>query len=146
MPEFRCILCPVDFSESSQRAFEYALALASRLGAEVEVAHVYHLSADAMPEGVWEVPSDLKAEITTHLQQQLDELVKRGSGAGVKVIASLCEGIPYVEIVRLAREHGVDMIVIGTHGRTGLAHLLLGSVAERVVRTADVPVVSVRSG
>lgn len=146
MPEFRRILCPVDFSECSQRAFEYALALASRLGAEVEVVHVYHLSAEAMPQGVWEIPSELRADFTARLQQQLDEFVKRQAVSGVKVTTSLYEGIPYVEIVRLAQEQGADLIVIGTHGRAGLARFLLGSVAERVVRTATVPVVSVRSG
>ena len=145
MPEFRRILCPVDFSETSKRAFEYALALAARLGAEVDVIHVYHLSADALAEGTWEIPRELEADLTTRLQQQLDELVKHKPQMGVKVTTSLYQGIPYIEITRAAKERGADMIVIGTHGRTGLAHLLIGSVAERVVRLADVPVVSIRT-
>jgi nucleotide-binding universal stress UspA family protein len=145
MPEFRRILCPVDFSETSKRAFEYALALAARLGAEVDVIHVYYLSADALPEGIWEIPRELEADLTNRLQQQLDELVQHWLQMGVKVTTSLYQGIPYVEITRAAKERGTDMIVIGTHGRTGLAHLLMGSVAERVVRLADVPVVSIRT-
>jgi nucleotide-binding universal stress UspA family protein len=147
MPEFRRILCPVDFSETSKRAFEYALALAARLGAEVDVIHVYHLSADAvaLAEGTWEFPRELEADLTTRLQQQLDELVRHKPQMGVKVTTSLYQGIPYIEITRAAKERGADMIVIGTHGRTGLAHLLMGSVAERVVRLADVPVVSIRT-
>jgi nucleotide-binding universal stress UspA family protein len=147
MPEFRRILCPVDFSETSKRAFEYALALAVRVGAEVDVIHVYHLSADAvaLAEGTWEFPRELEADLTTHLQQRLDELVKHKPQMDVKVTTSLYQGIPYIEITRAAKERGADMIVIGTHGRTGPAHLLMGSVAERVVRLADVPVVSIRT-
>ncbi len=146
MIEIRRILCPVDFSETSKRAFEWALALAAQLGAELEVIHVFQLPAYALPEGGLEISADLEAELSNRLEQQLDEFVKQPAAPSVKeVTTALCEGIPYVEITRVAKEHNADLIVIGTHGRTGLAHFLIGSVAERVVRTSEVPVLSVRS-
>ena len=139
------ILCPVDFSETSKRAFEYALALAAQLGAEVDVIHVFQLPAYTMPEGGFEFTLDFETELANQLQQQLDGFVKQPAEPSVKVTTALCEGVPYVEIALAAKERKADLIVIGTHGRTGLAHLLIGSVAERVVRTSEVPVLSVRS-
>jgi universal stress protein A len=139
------ILCPVDFSETSKRAFEYALALAGQLGAELDVIHVLHLPAYTMPEGGLEFPPDLEAELVDQLQRQLDEFIKQPAEPSVKTTTTLYQGIPYVEITRAAKERSADLIVIGTHGRTGLAHLLIGSVAERVVRTSEVPVLSIRT-
>lgn len=139
------ILCPVDFSETSKHAFEFALALAARLGAELDVIHVFQLPAYTMPEGGFEFTLDIETELSNQLQQQLNELIKQPAEPAVKLTTALYEGIPYVEITRAAKERSADLIVIGTHGRTGLAHLLIGSVAERVVRTSEVPVLSVRS-
>ncbi len=144
MSEYRLILCPVDFSKASQRAFETAVDLAARLGAELRVIHVYQLPASALPEGVLETPADIEAVLEDRLTKQLDVFVKPGAARDVKITTGVCEGIPYVEIKEAADELGADMIVMGTHGRTGLAHLLLGSVAERVLRTANVPVLTVR--
>jgi nucleotide-binding universal stress UspA family protein len=144
MADYRLILSPVDFSEASEHAFETAVDLAARFKAEVRVIHVYQLPASMLPEGVLESPGDLEETVRGRLQQQLDAFVERSASSGVNVTTGLCEGVPYVEITRAAQDLGADMIVIGTHGRTGLAHLLLGSVAERVLRTADIPVLSVR--
>lgn len=144
MPEYRLIVCPVDFSDTSRQALMAAIDLAARLKAEVRVMHVYQLPASALPEGVLETLSDLEATIEERLQEQLDRFVEEVDAQGVKVTTGLCEGVPYVEITEAADELGADLIVIGTHGRTGLAHLLLGSVAERVVRTANMPVLTVR--
>lgn len=144
MAEYRLILSPVDFSQTSQRAFETALDLAARLKAEVRVMHVFQLPASSLPEGVWQAPDDLEATVEDALQKRLDEFVAKSTAKGVTVSTGLCEGVPYVEITRAAQELGADMIVIGTHGRTGLAHLMLGSVAERVLRTSDIPVLTVR--
>jgi nucleotide-binding universal stress UspA family protein len=143
MTEFRRILCAVDFSQPSERAFEYALALAARLGAEVNVVHVYQVPAYALADGVFEMPSEVVGELVSWIKEQLDQFVAAKARPGVNSTARLCEGIPYVEIVRAAKD--ADMIVVGTHGRTGLNHLLVGSVAERVVRTSDIPVVTVRT-
>jgi nucleotide-binding universal stress UspA family protein len=144
MAEYRLILSPVDFSQTSQRAFETALDLAARLNAEVRVMHVYQLPASALPEGVLQTPHDLEATVEEELRKRLDEFVEQSTPKGVTVSTGLCEGVPYVEITRAAQELGADMIVIGTHGRTGLAHLMLGSVAERVLRTSEIPVLTVR--
>ncbi|MEE9140170.1 MAG: universal stress protein [Alphaproteobacteria bacterium] len=144
MSEYRLILCPVDFSEASKRAFEAALDLAARLKAEVRVIHVYELPASVLPEGVLEAPSDLEAVIEERLQKRLDAFVGDGAAERVNVTTGVCEGVAYVEITEAAKELDADMIVIGTHGRTGLAHMLLGSVAEHVIRISDVPVLTVR--
>ena len=145
MFEIRRILCPVDLSETSKPAFEYAVALAAQLGAELELLHVYQLPAYALPEGGLEILAGLEVELENRLQQQLDAFVKHSTEPSVKITTVLSKGIPYVEITHAAKQHKADLIVIGTHGRTGLAHLLIGSVAERVVRTSEVPVLSIRT-
>ena len=145
MFEIRRILCPVDLSEASKPAFEYAVALAAQLGAELELLHVYQLPAYALPEGGLEIPAGLEVELENRLQQQLDAFVKHSTDTSVKITTVLGKGIPYVEITHAAKQRQADLIVIGTHGRTGLAHLLIGSVAERVVRTSEVPVLSIRT-
>jgi nucleotide-binding universal stress UspA family protein len=146
MFEIRRILCPVDLSEASKPAFEYAVALAAQLGAEeIELLHVYQLPAYALPEGGLAIPADLEVELENRLQQQLDAFVKHSTDTSVKITTVLGKGIPYVEITHAAKQRQADLIVIGTHGRTGLAHLLIGSVAERVVRTSEVPVLSIRT-
>jgi nucleotide-binding universal stress UspA family protein len=145
MFEIRRILCPIDFSETSKPAFEYAVALAAQLGAELELFHVYQLPAYALPEGGLEILAGLEAEIENQLQQQLDAFAKYSTEPSVKITTVLGTGVPYVEIIRAAKQRKADLIVIGTHGRTGLAHLLIGSVAERVVRTSEVPVLSIRT-
>ncbi len=79
------------------------------------------------------------------LNEQLQEFSRSVDTKGVSIDVHLLDGVPYVEITHAARELKADLVVIGTHGRTGLAHLLLGSVAERVVRTCEAPVLTIRS-
>jgi nucleotide-binding universal stress UspA family protein len=146
MPEIKRILCPVDFSETSEHALRYAIDLASRLGADVRLLHTYQLPTYALPDGALLARPDFVNNLTTELQKQLDELVHRYAGHGVALEAKLTEGLAFQEIDRVAQEDGADLIVMGTHGRTGMKHLLLGSVAERVVRTAKAPVLTVRHG
>ena len=145
MPDYRLILCPVDFSKPSQRALEPALDLAQRLKAAVRVMHVFQLSATALPEVATDDLKGIEDVLESRLQEKLDSLVKGIAKPGVEISAGIAEGVPYVEIVRGAKALHADLIVIGTHGRTGLAHMMLGSVAERVVRTSDVPVLTVRT-
>ncbi|MBZ0122027.1 MAG: universal stress protein [Sandaracinaceae bacterium] len=142
MPDIRRILCPVDFSEPSDRAFEYALDFATKFGAEVHLVHVYQLPVYALPDGAMMAGPELTVKITDELSQALKAQAGKAP-AGSKVQTHLVEGIPYREVTRLAEELGCDLIVMGTHGRTGIKHLLLGSVAERVVRTAKVPVITI---
>lgn len=143
MGEIKKILSPVDFSETSEHALRYAIDLASKVGATIDVVHVYQLPTYALPDGAILAQPEFVASLTTELQKQLDDLLRRYSGHDVTLAGRLTEGTPFSEVTRIAAKEGADMIVMGTHGRTGLKHLLLGSVAERVVRTAKVPVLTV---
>lgn len=141
MPEIRRILCPVDFSTPSEKALDFALDLAGTLGAEVHLVHVFQLPIYALPDGAMMAGPELTTRVSTELQKALDELAVRRPGP--KLPTHLVEGVPYREVVRMSDELSADLIVMGTHGRTGIRHLLLGSVAERVVRSARVPVITV---
>jgi len=144
MPEIRRILCATDFSNASLRAYEYAIDLAARLKAEIVVVHVYEVPTYTLPDGMVEVPVEVESELRNRLERQLEGFARSADAVGVRVIRELRSGVAYVEIAHAARELGADLIAIGTHGRTGLAHLLLGSVAERVVRLSEVPVLTIR--
>jgi nucleotide-binding universal stress UspA family protein len=141
------ILVPVDFSSHSDRAFRYALRLASRFGASAELLHVVD---NPLVSGTWTgeiyVPN-LPEMLDTMLHEadkQLAALKSAAAGERVSVETRVLTGRPAHEIVAHARTGAFDLIVMGTHGRTGFSLLLLGSVAERVVRTARCPVLTVR--
>lgn len=138
------ILSPVDFSDTSDHAVEYAVELAKGLGAEIHLLHVYQLPMYSMPDGALLAGPDVATRIMDTARESLDALAQRLADRGVTVERHLTEGVPHQEIDRVAKEVGADLIVMGTHGRTGLGHLLLGSVAERVVRIVPVPVLTVR--
>lgn len=142
MSQIRRILCPVDFSEPSRVALRYAATLAGTLGAELEVMHAYQLPVYALPDGALMATPEMTARISTDLGKALAELAEEEAP---KAKTTLVEGAPAAEVARLAKEHEADLVVMGTHGRTGLKHLLIGSVAERVVRTCPVPVLTVPS-
>ena len=137
------ILCAVDFSEPAERALEYALGLAERLGAQVDVIHVFQFPTFALEDGALDLPPFLQENLSKRLRERLEQFVLEKAGEGSKTTAQVIEGVPYVEIMEAAK--GRDLIVMGTHGRTGLSHLWLGSVAERVVRGSEVPVLTIRS-
>ena len=82
--------------------------------------------------------------IEEQISKKLDEFVKNNASSKINITTGIYEGIPHVEIIRSADENKADIIVMGTHGRTGLSHVLLGSVAERVIRTSSIPVLSIR--
>lgn len=137
------ILLPTDFSELSSHATRYACALADQFGAELHVLHVYERML--IPESSVGVDWALVlAEAKQSAEKQMTNVLDATWGDGHAVVKAFIEGAPFVEIVRYAREHDIDLIVLGTHGRTGLAHMLLGSVAEKVVRKASCPVLTVR--
>lgn len=135
MQPLQRILCPVDFSETSERALAYADRLAQGLGAELIVAHAFDI-----PQEKGLLGQDRPAD--QQLRGQLDAL--RVSTPAARVTRVLHAGPPAEVICWLAQQHGCDLIVMGTHGRTGLVHLLLGSVAEQVLRQARCPVLSIR--
>ena len=145
MPEFHNIVAAVDFSETSDHAVEQAVDLASRLGAKLHLVHVYQLPVYALPDGAVMAGAEFVNQLTDELQKQLDAQVERHKKSQIAIDAHLLRGVPHTEVVRFAKEDAkADLIVMGTHGRTGLEHLLLGSVAERVVRTSPIPVLTVR--
>ena len=133
---FTRILVPTDFSVPSAAALDYARTLAARFGASLHVMHV--LENDFLRPMV----ADPRAE--TAALRQLGELLTAEERQRGAVTAVLRSDAVAEEIVDYARSNGVDLIVIGSHGRTGLAHLLQGSVAERVVRTAPCMVLTSR--
>ena len=142
----RRILHPSDFSTASRAAFARAVATAKSERAELLLVHV--LAPVLPPTGDGFVPAnvydDIERSIQADAQKQLDKLVAKAKAAKVRVRTLLLDGTPADRIVRAARSYHADVIVIGTHGRTGLARIFLGSVAERVVGTAPCPVLTVR--
>jgi nucleotide-binding universal stress UspA family protein len=146
MVHIKKVLCPVDFSDPSREAMHFAVDLAQRYGAEVVLLHVYQVPAYAFPEGMVLAGPDVLANLVDRIARTLAAWREDAAGraAGLTVAAETAMGVAHTEILRVARERKADLIVVGTHGRTGLAHVFLGSVAERVLRTAPCPVLTVR--
>lgn len=143
--QMKKILVPTDFSEFSKQAVDYAVELAGRFDAEITLLYVLQDAVALFPEpGVaFPAPGNYLQELQESSQQALDRL-RESLPAEMTIQTVLRNGPPFVEIVRFAKEEDFDLIVIGTHGRSGLAHMLLGSVAEKVVRKANCPVLTVR--
>lgn len=137
-------LVPIDFSEYASHALDYAISLASKLGARLTLLHVIQsLPMGGADMGVtlpYTYLQDMEAEIT----RSLETYRERVSAAGLEGEIAVVHGVPFNEIIATAKTQQVDLIVMGTHGRTGLQHVLLGSVAEKVVRLAPCPVLVAR--
>ncbi len=143
---FRKILVATDFSEPSDAARRMAVELARRLGAELEIVHVEEpLPAYAFAEGPLPDLPRLQEEVRSWAERELEQQAKEARDAGVPVTTAILVGTPANAIVETARTDGADLIVVGSHGRTGLERVLLGSVAERIVRNAPCPVLTVRN-
>jgi nucleotide-binding universal stress UspA family protein len=143
MPAIRKILAPIDFSEVSSGSLDYAVDLAAQIKAAVWVVHVHEIPVYAFPEGVIITPPDA-TDLANRAQKSLDDAIAARRNRGVEISGTLTIGSPREEIVRLAKEGNADLIVMGTHGRRGLPRAILGSVTERVIRTTDVPVLTIR--
>ena len=140
------ILLPTDFSEHSEHALSYALSFAKEYGAKLYVLHVIEdiqYLANAYMFDVPVMPSfaDIEQSRLKEMQEFIDRVITDPTVAIEKAIK---RGRPFVEIIRAAREEEVDLIVIATHGRSGIEHVFFGSVAEKVVRKAPCPVLSIR--
>ena len=142
--EYKKIICPIDFSDFSRRALEVAAELAKRFDADLHVIHIFQLPAVALPYAMYEMPRELEDKIKHELSDKLNEFIEETDTATVNITCGLGQGIPDAEILSAANKHEADIIVMGSRGRTGLARILLGSVAERVIRFADVHVMIVR--
>ena len=140
------ILHPTDFSPSSRPAFNHALALAREQRAELWIVHVLPTVMPMVGEGYMSPKTfdDLQRSMRAQAQKQLDRLVAKAKAARVRARGVLYEGVAADAIARAARAKRAKLIVMGTHGRTGLTRLFMGSVAERVVGTAPCPVLTVR--
>jgi len=142
----RRILHPSDFSSASRGAFKKAVAMAKADRAELLLAHVLAFPTPILSDGYVspKIYDDLSRSMRADGQRQLDKLIAKAKAAGVRASGLLLEGMASDAINRAARAKRADVIVIGTHGRTGLARLFMGSVAERVVGGAPCPVLTVR--
>jgi nucleotide-binding universal stress UspA family protein len=142
----RRILHPSDFSPASRAAFKKAVAMAKANRAELMLAHVLAFPTSMLSDGYVspKIYDDVLRSVSSEGQKQLDKLVVKAKAGGVRARGLLLEGMPADAINRAARSKRADIIVIGTHGRTGLARLFMGSVAERVVGGAPCPVLTVR--
>jgi nucleotide-binding universal stress UspA family protein len=135
------ILVPVDFSEGADKALSVAAELAQALGATIHVVHVIppvpYLGPPLAPGPAF------AAQLRADTKKAFDDYMAGVKHRGIEATSILSDGIAYAEVNRVAFEIGADLIVMGTHGRTGLEHALLGSVTERVIRTSKIPVVVV---
>lgn len=143
MTRIQRILCPHDFSDFSQRALDHAAALAKWYDAEVVALHVQPVLAgvEAMPVAVGPVP--LPQSSRNAIQQELETLLLPLTRSGIRSDTEFAEGSPVEQILKTAAETACDLIVMGTHGRSGFERWVLGSVTEKVLRKSTVPVMTV---
>lgn len=149
MVKLKKILCPSDFSENAQYALQYAIHLMSKDDeATLYMIHVVDNRVFDYNGPIYEQePYITKIALDQSTREQLEKklLAEIPEEIQNRVETIISFGIPFLEIIKSARDKNVDLIVIGTHGRTGIAHMLIGSVAEKVVRKAPCPVLSVKS-
>jgi universal stress protein A len=144
---FSKILLPTDFSDCSAEAARVARLLAERFGSRIVVLHVLDEPAALDPMFRGDVPLELlRSRMEQFAQENLDAFLASRFSGFENFETMLTAGIPYREIIGKARDCAAGLIVIGTHGRTGVEHVIFGSTAERVVRSAPCPVLSVRMG
>lgn len=149
MTAFKSILLTSDLSENADAAAPYALELAHRFGGSISLVHIFEdaafYAAAAASEGMMVDPSEWITSSLRDREKKLAAIAKKlAEQGGVAVTPVLRQGHAATEIVKAAKELNSDCVVIATHGRTGLSHLVFGSVAERVVRLSPCPVLSVR--
>jgi len=140
------LLVPTDFSEDSEQAARYAVELAKRFQAEIHCIHVVDIPADLLSTSDYYMTGPSKQfidQIREESKKNLEAFAEKNL-EGVGVRTAFLEGSPFVEIIRYAHNQEIDLVVIATHGRTGLRHVLFGSVAEKVVRKAPCPVLVVK--
>ena len=147
MSQIKRMLVPTDFSFESDVAFSYALDMAARQQSAVHLLHVIDdaMVATAYPDGFYVESREMRAKLLDEAKRRLEAMAARCTAAGVLATTDVVVGRPTRVIVDVATAQGIDLIVMGTHGRSGFAHLVLGSVAERIVRTAPCAVLTVRN-
>ena len=145
MKEFKTILFANDFAETSDEVFDYALSLARKYGARLLIVHVINEPVDLRGFYVPHISfENLEKEIIEGAEKMMDKFCRTKIKDFPDYESMILSGIPYEEIIKKAEEARASLIVMGTHGRRGLDHMLFGSTAERVVRGAGCPVLTVR--
>lgn len=143
--QIKKILFPTDFSEGAMSALPYAVEMAKAYGAKLYLLHVIYDIATASGLHVPHTSVDkMYSEMQETAQKELERFGLRQREGLNNVEYSIKRGVPYEEILKFAKDNGIDLIVIGTHGRKGLDRVLFGSTAERVVRNSPCPVLTVR--
>jgi len=143
MISLKKILCPIDHSDCSKEALKYAVSFAMKDEAKLFLLHVIDIRS--FNEGLETISMQIPDEKTLEqLKTKLLDCIPEEIRNDMSVEAIVVQGIPFAEIISTAREKEIDMIVIGSHGRTGISHMMLGSVSEKVVRKAPCPVLTVR--
>jgi len=145
MLTIKTILVAVDFGDSSDAAFRHALTFARAFDATILVMHAVDVPIDAYPGYPLLPMGDISGAMEAAARKGLDAELLRAAAEWPKVKSVLRRGKPWREVIDVAVEEHADLIVMGTHGRQGIAHALLGSVAERVVRASPVPVMTIRA-
>ncbi|HEY5656638.1 MAG TPA: universal stress protein [Myxococcota bacterium] len=141
---FRTILVPVDFSNDSAKAMRYAVELARRFGAKIHLLHSYPVHIGGIAPYGMVVPESFEKDCRDAAAKHLGQWADKVGSEGVPVETTVTPVFACEAIVKAAREVNADLIVMGTRGLTGLKHVLLGSVAERTIRVAPCPVLTVR--
>lgn len=145
--DFKTVLCPTDFSDTSYHALDYGLRFARGASGTLIVAHVIHVpSGDLYGENYGENRTLHFEEARVRVEQKVAEVVATRLEGYPKCQTRIDIGDPAEHIIKMAKDCRADLIITSTHGRSGLAHLVMGSVAEKIIRHAPCPVFVVRSG
>ena len=145
MINIKKVLLPVDFSKLSKAALPYAVDFARKYNSDLYILHVYDENTlDPYYFGNKNHSQEFYAHLQVVFQDRIDEYLKDSDLEDINVFPILANGIPFVEIIKCAKNENVDLVVITTHGRTGLSHMLLGSTAEKIIRKSSKPVFVVK--
>ncbi len=143
--QIKKVLLPCDFSDCAAAAIPYASEIAAKFKAELHLLHTLETHVSGTPQFVMGLALPrLVHESKPAAEKALAALLEPGRSAGLQVVYAAREGTPEAEIVSYAHDNQIDLIVLATHGRTGLSHIAMGSVAETIVRTAPCPVLTIR--
>jgi nucleotide-binding universal stress UspA family protein len=140
---FNRILVPTDFSPAADKALDAAIELARQFGGTVVLMHAYGFPSYAYAGFESLVTAEFVTALEHAAREALNEAVRPRNGGNVPIATALYLGVPWEQILVAVQQHEIGLVVIGTHGRRGVAHALLGSVAEKIVRLSPVPVLTV---
>jgi len=144
MKEYKNILVPTDFSENSFRAIEFGHYLAQKASGKLHIIHVidpiFYATVDKVFDG-----EHLQRARYDEAIKELNELINRIPQTNVQICYSILEGKPFSKIFYYTKDKKIDLIVMSTHGKTGLSSMLMGSIAEKIVRQSEIPVITLKS-